>query len=203
MTSVIAASSRLDAVNSCLGAIGEAPVTSLTGDIPSDAQTAENLLMQELRAVQLEGWWFSAAGETSLPLTTDFRCPLPANTMDVEVVDQRLLGKIGIQRGNYLFNVSEQSFVWSDLGSIKVRIALVLDFEELPEVARQYVTKRAARLLYERTIGSGPEVSLRVQEEFKAHGDLNRAHHKNLNSTILNRSDMYHMARRTNFPRAI
>ncbi len=98
---------------------------------------------------------------------------------------------------------TKDTFTWPDLTEIKVRLTRVLSFEEIPEVARRYVTKRAARLLYERTIGSGPEVSLRVQEEYKAHADLNRAHHANLNTTVLNRADMYHRARRANFPRAL
>ena len=53
-------STELDAVNSILSGIGEAPVNSLSGPLPADVAVAVNTLKGNPQGgVQLERWHFS------------------------------------------------------------------------------------------------------------------------------------------------
>ena len=47
---------ELEAVNTILSTIGEAPINSLTGTLPVDATTAKNILSEINREVQSAGW---------------------------------------------------------------------------------------------------------------------------------------------------
>ena len=52
---------ELEAVNSMLATIGEAPVNSITGTLPLDASLAKNTLNEINREVQSAGWHFNIA----------------------------------------------------------------------------------------------------------------------------------------------
>ena len=51
----VAATTELEAINIMLAAIGEAPVSSLTGLLPQDVAIAQSTLVETNRAVQSEG----------------------------------------------------------------------------------------------------------------------------------------------------
>ena len=50
---------ELEAVNTILSTIGEAPINSLTGALPVDATVAKNVLSEIAREVQSAGWHFN------------------------------------------------------------------------------------------------------------------------------------------------
>ena len=55
----VAATTELEAVNIMLAAIGEAPVSKLTGTLPVDVKIAQSTLVEINKAVQAEGWSFN------------------------------------------------------------------------------------------------------------------------------------------------
>ena len=60
MSTTYESTSELEAVNTILSAIGEAPVNSLTGSLPIDATQAQNLLKEISREIQAAGWHFNS-----------------------------------------------------------------------------------------------------------------------------------------------
>ena len=52
----LSGTTELEAVNTLLHTIGEAPVNSLTGTLPIDATLANNTLSEVSREVQSAGW---------------------------------------------------------------------------------------------------------------------------------------------------
>ena len=54
-----AATTELEAVNTMLAVLGEAPVNSITGTLPLDASLAKTTLSEINREVQSAGWHFN------------------------------------------------------------------------------------------------------------------------------------------------
>ena len=76
---------ELEAVNSMLATIGEAPVNSITGTLPLDASLAKNTLNEINREVQSAGWHFNMRYDYTLSLDTDNKIPLADNIMRVDL----------------------------------------------------------------------------------------------------------------------
>ena len=56
----LSGTTQLEAVNTLLHTIGEAPVNSLTGTLPIDATLALNTINEISREVQAAGWHFNS-----------------------------------------------------------------------------------------------------------------------------------------------
>lgn len=155
----------LEAVNQCLFAIGEPPVNSIEDNGVIYAVTALQTLSSVNRAVQMKGWHWNE--ERAYPITPSFPegyAYLPKNTLRVDGVR----GQSGdlIVRGNRLYDRSTRSYEFKS--TIHVDIVLLLDFEELPEAARYYITVRAARRFQEGAVGSEQLSTFSAREELLA-----------------------------------
>ena len=65
----LAKTTKLEAINTMLSNVGEAPVNSLTGSLTNDVQLAQNILDEISREVQSAGWHFNTDKE--VPLAPD------------------------------------------------------------------------------------------------------------------------------------
>ena len=63
----VAATTELEAINIMLAAIGEAPVNSLTGQVPVDVRIAQSTLIEVNKRIQSEGWSFNTEIDVTLP----------------------------------------------------------------------------------------------------------------------------------------
>ena len=70
----IAATTQLESLNIMLAAIGESPLNSRLGGIdiytdtlPTDAQVALNILTEQSKMIQSEGWSFNTEIDVTLP----------------------------------------------------------------------------------------------------------------------------------------
>jgi hypothetical protein len=149
---------KLEAVNECLAAIGEAPVTSLAGDLPLDAELAEKEVDRCDREVQARGWSFNSDFDVSLEPDGSNEIVLDAAVLRVEAV----LRSVDIAiRGGKLYDLVEQSFTFTS--PVRVNQVVALSFDDLPQVAREYIAKRAARKFAEKAL-AGPQPTLRDDE---------------------------------------
>lgn len=135
----------LDAVNVCLSAIGETPVADIDNSSAPDVSTALNIINEHDKAVQSKGWAFNRDEAMTIQPDANGEIVLPAQTL---VVDNAYLGSTGspakiTQRGNRLYNRDNHSFSFGG-ESVQVDIVTRLPFEDLPEVARRYITIMAA-----------------------------------------------------------
>ena len=157
-------STELDAVNTMLSGIGEAPVNSLAGQLPADVAVALNTLNETLREVQLESWHFNTEDDYPLLPDTTGEIVLPLNVVRVSLQDPD--SRDVVQRGRRLYDRANHTYKFN--ASIRAKVSLLLPFDELPEVFRWYVTVRSARRFQDRTVGAGDLHTFQSNDEAMA-----------------------------------
>lgn len=134
----------LDCVNMLLLGIRQAPIGSLLQvDTNVDAEQAQNTINQANREFQMEGWFFNTTYEKAIDPDVDDRVTLPVNTLKV-IKSRYKSGKRLTQRGGYLFDPKDG--VGFEIGeTVYVDLVECLDFDDLSEAARMFVTGKAAQ----------------------------------------------------------
>lgn len=182
---------ELDAVNTMLSAIGEAPVNSVEDNGVVDAVMARQILRDTSRSVQARGWHFNT--EKNFPLTPtypDKEIRLPASLLRIDTVMGDSIVDV-VQRGSRLYDRRNHTYTFDR--PLRVDMVVYLPFEEVPEVARQYITLRASRIFQERTVGSGELSRFASVEEAKALSALHEFESDTADYNIL--TDNYSVAR--------
>jgi len=160
----MATTTQLDAVNSMLSAIGEAPVNSLSSGLV-EAEIAETILNTVDREVQSMGWHFNTELSKSyaqnpsgeILLGTDI---LRADaTLEADSPDLVQRGLKMYDRRNHTFNIG---------ASTKLDVVVQLDFDDLPEVCKRYITLRATRIFQDRIVGSNTLHDFQIRDEERA-----------------------------------
>ena len=167
-------SSQLAAVNIILSTIGEAPVNTLIGTLPLSASIASAALNEQANAVQLDGYWYNTDTNVTLPLDANGNVWLPANVAKVEINRQRYAGKEIVMRPqlngqNQLYDRRNQTYNFADLVTVIAdRIVYILDWSQLPESAKRYMTIRAARIFADRWVGAETVHQFTAADELNA-----------------------------------
>ena len=133
---------ELEAVNTILSAIGEAPVNSLSGTLPIDATQAKNLLTEISREVQAAGWHYNSFYDYALSRDGDDKIPLADNIMRVDLDINKFSPTEFdvIKRGSFLFNKKENTFTFSKALEAKVVLFLpFMSYQKTQEGISQYV----------------------------------------------------------------
>jgi len=132
---------ELDAVNSILSLIGEAPLNTIDGVTSLDALNAVAAIERAQREILSSGFWFNTETHTLTP-TADGRYQVPPTFLSVQPTDPTV-GPF-VQRGEYLFNTSENTFV-GNTATMEVIAYVSLDWEYLPQTAREAIQSTAAK----------------------------------------------------------
>ena len=161
--------SKLEAVNSMLGHIGETPVNSIsnTSALPVSAATAIYALDEISREVQSEGWHFNTEVNVTLSPAGDGTITLTDDIIEMDTIDSSI---DVVQRGLKLFDRSNNTSVFTS--NLKVTQTRLLDWESLPEPARRYITLKASRVFQGRLVGSRELEALIARDEYNARADL-------------------------------
>jgi hypothetical protein len=158
---------ELDAINIMLGTIGESPINSLdaaTGVV--DAVTARSILAEVAVQVQEEGWHFNTDYEFVLtPTVGTGEIFVAPNTIEVDVSAYTSDHDVAI-RGNRLYDRKNKTYSFSQ--PIKADLTILLEFNELPQAARHYITVRSARVFQQRVVGSDTLGSFSEADEARA-----------------------------------
>lgn len=164
---------ELEAVNLLLDVIGEAPISNLENSAVVDAVKARAVLSEVSRATQQKGWHFNTEIDYELvPTVYEKEIILPGNCLRVDTTKVQKDFDV-VQRGNRLYDRKNHTYKFDR--SLKVDMVILLPFEELPEVARYYISIRAARVFQARTVGSEALYQFNAQDETLALNDLKRA----------------------------
>ena len=161
---------ELQAVNMLLAAIGEAAVSSLETATTVDVTQAKNLLSNINREVQQKGWHFNTEWDVILSLDSVSRIPLGTSILSI-YSPTKLTTIRGREGSSFLYDLDNNTFTWGASVNDAVTITL-LDFEDIPQTARQYITSKAARIFQEEIIGQISAESINRQEEVEAYADL-------------------------------
>jgi hypothetical protein len=169
------ATTKLEAINTLLGAIGEAPVNSVNSGLV-DAETAEKIIDETSREVQSQGWSFNTDFERSFTPDGTNQFPLPTNILRIEMAEQRTRTFDVVARGHKIYDRVNSTFYFApSVTSIKMNVVVYLDFEDLPEAARRYITIRSARIFQDRVVGSNELHAFQQRDELVALVELKDA----------------------------
>jgi len=168
--------SELEAVNTILSTIGEAPLNTLSGSLPVDGTIAKNVLSEVSREVQSQGWHFNTHYKVTLSRDTNNKIPLATNIVRVEV-DPRRYSKVSydiVQRNNELYNLAKNEDTF-DTNFKDATVVYLLPFDEIPEQAKRYITIRSARIFHDRTLGANTIHKFSQEDEAKSLSILKQA----------------------------
>jgi len=193
----LTSTSKLDAVNSILIGIGEAPVNTLGSGL-QEAEIAEVTLDNVSREIQSRGWTFNTDIRYTLSKNSDGIINLPLNCLKVDVTSVlRDYNTDVVERDRKLYDRIKNSFVFTE--DIETDIVVLLEFHELPENARRFITLRAARKFQENILGSSTLSQLQADEEQNALFALREAEAEVGDYTIFDQYDTYrHLDRHVN-----
>lgn len=154
---------KLAAVNIVLSNIGQAPLTSLTTSNPM-AAVAEGIIDEVSLALQSEGWVFNTEQDYPFTPDTSKNITVPTNVLSLDTVEWSNYEPI--IRGGKLYDKRNHTFAWKD--TLYLKVVWYFDFEDLPEVFKQYIAVRAANLFANRAVGSSEVVKYSEREELLA-----------------------------------
>ena len=157
---------ELSAVNSILGAIGQAPVTSLVFDNP-EISFIYNLLRDANVDTQAEGWHFNT--ERHVKYTPDSVTGKIAIANDVLQLDvsegwSRRTYDV-VKRSGYLYDKIDHTDDFSTIDSIDLDVVKMYNYEDLPTVFKRYITYRASRQAATQLVANPNLAKLITQQE--------------------------------------
>jgi hypothetical protein len=173
---------ELDAVNTMLSIIGEAPVNTVEDTGVVDAVIARQILNETLRQVQTHPWHWNT--DHGVNLTPTFPLPgdicLPANCLQVDATDSRV---DVVQRGLRLWDKTNQTFKFT--APVTVSITRLLPFNDLPQAARHYIMVRSGRIFQDRVVGSSTLSGFNEKDELRAYAQLRNLEAQNAELNVL------------------
>ena len=190
---------ELEAVNTILSTIGEAPLNSLSGSLPVDGTVAKNVLSEVSREVQSAGWHFNTHYKATLTRDTNNKIPVGTNVVRVEL-DPNLISKADydlVQRDGFLFNMAKNTDIF-DRNFEDVTQVLLLPFNEIPEQAKRYITIRSARVFHDRTLGANTLHKFSQEDEKQALSILRNAEARTGDFTIFDTPEQIYTIARNN-----
>ena len=164
---IVTPSNKLDAVNEILSAVGSSPVNSLEEELNVDVLNAVRILDSVSKEIQSRGWDFNIEDSVAL-LPDDDTNLVPCPNIYLRFVSS---GYKLIRRSGYFFDILSQTNEFPE-GLTLDTLVRGLDFEELPEVFRKFVTCRAARIFQMRYLTSDDLNKHLRTEESSAYADI-------------------------------
>ena len=138
---LITPSTKIESVNSMLSAVGEAPITNLDEDL-AEAQMAVNTLDTTSREVQSRGGSWNTDRKRKMSLAANGEILIPVNAMKIDAVDgntgQPDRSKRFVIRDRKIYDMINRTYTFTEAQYVDLVIAL--DFHELTESSRRFIT---------------------------------------------------------------
>lgn len=146
-------STKLKAVNVMLAGQGETPIESLEAVQSSLASKAIDALEEASRSVQAKGWYWNTEEEFPLTPSSTGEVTLPVNT--IRVTRASPLGNdLLVARGQRIYNRTQHTYTFSEGITLYVDLVLYLDWDDIPEFAKQAIIYVAQRRFQMRELTS-------------------------------------------------
>jgi hypothetical protein len=179
---------KIQAINTMLSTVGEPPINSLAAQ-RADALIAQNILDEISREVLTYGWQFNTDEKVSLvPDSNTGFIYVPDTVVRVDMPREEYEYDI-VVRGNRLYNRKTNSYVFS--GPISVTQIYLMDFDQMPESAKRYITIRSARVFQDRMVGSEKHHAFTLRDEIAALATMNEFENDVGDYTIFDSPDVY------------
>jgi hypothetical protein len=155
----------LQAINTMLSAVGEPPVNALTTQ-RADSLIAQTILEEVCREVLTYGWHFNSEDKIVLSPESGTNYIYVSDSVVRIDMDVAYRNYDVVIRGNRLYNRVTNSYEFFE--PITVQRVILMDFDEMPETAKRYVTIRAARIFQDRMVGANTLHAFTAQDEISA-----------------------------------
>ena len=188
--------SKLESVNVMLTAIGESPVNTITSSTTTDVSIALQILDNVSREVQSAGWHFNTDTNYTLSRNTTNHIELPANALRVDTSNSDAHLDL-VERARKLWDRENHTYVLTK--DIKVNITWLLEFTELPETARRYITIRATRIFQDRMLASETLHRFHQVDEFQALSALKEHEGDTRDHSVFDNYSTYRIIDRENY----
>lgn len=157
---------ELSSVNSILGIIGQAPITTLDFTNP-EISFIYQLLNEASKDIQNEGWVFNTELNYPLERNTDNKIVIPKNMLRIDVTDgqtNRLTNPV--KRNGFLYNKVKHTDVWES--DIYADIVWYFEYEDLPSVFKRYAVYKAGTRAATQMVGNPQLAQLLAAQEIQA-----------------------------------
>lgn len=188
---------KLEAVNVMMTSIGETPVNTITSATTTDVSIAISILDNVNREVQSVGWHFNSDQDYQLTPNTSNQIELPSNCLRIDTSGASA-NKDYVERARKLWDRKKHTYTLTD-EIVYVDIVWFLDFTEIPEAAKRYITIRAARLFQDRMLASDLLHRFHQVDELQALSVLKEAEGDTRDHSIFNNYDVARTLDRNNF----
>ena len=171
-TTTIDIDTELSAVNSILGAIGQAPLTTLNFDNP-EVSFIFNLLRDANVDTQSEGWHFNKEEHVEYTPDTNGKIAIGNDILSMDVHGNHIRRNYNLVRRNgFLYDKIKHTDDFSSIASIDLDVVRLYNFEDLPIAFRRYITYRASRIAATQLVANAGLVRLLGVQEQQARAAL-------------------------------
>jgi hypothetical protein len=169
-TTTIDIDTELSAVNSILGAIGQAPLTTLNFDNP-EVSFIFNLLRDANVDTQSEGWHFNTEEHVKFTPDTNKKIAIGADILSMDLHDNQARRHHNfVRRNGFLYDKTDHTDEFD--GDVDLDVVRLYLFEDLPIVFRRYITYRASRIAATQLVANAGLVRLLGVQEQQARAAL-------------------------------
>lgn len=153
---------RTEAVNMMLFSVGEQAVDAAEVATPTDSAVvqATRTLDDANRTVQLMGWSFNRERNVTLTPDGSSKIILDADVTHVDPCAGN--GQYAIRRNGAdmsLYDRYDNTFLFT--GAVRVELQRIIDYDDVPEVGKQFIMSKAAAAFAERYLGESQPSLLR------------------------------------------
>ena len=181
-TTTIDTDTALSAVNSILGAIGQAPITTLTTSTGSNSLSSQisenpeiafiyNLLRDANVDTQSEGWHFNTEKHVKFSPDANGNILIGNDILSMDLHDNQAKRTYNLVRRNgKLYDKQDHTDVFT--ADIDLDIVRLYEFEDLPIVFKRYIVYRASRIAATQLVANPQLVKLLGIQEQQARAAL-------------------------------
>lgn len=164
---------RLTAINRCLDAIGEAPVSSVSSGVP-DAEDASRMIDEVTREVLQAGYTVNTVYDVTMTPDIDGIIKVDDDIIRIDTSGKSQWMAVTVRQDsdeiNKLFNIKDQTHVFDE--AVTCDIVYFFDIDGLPFPLQNYIAARAARVFQESVMGSTSLDSFTRRREAEAWSQL-------------------------------
>ena len=179
-----------------LTSIGESPVNTITSSTTTDVSIAVQILDNVSREVQSVGWHFNTDVNYKLAKNTSNQIVLPSNCLRVDNTHQDADLDL-VERNRKLWDRKNHTYTIEQ--DVRVNITWLLEFTEIPETARRYITIRAARIFQDRMLASDTLHKFHQVDEIQALAALKEHEGDTRDHSIFDNYSTYRVIDRGNY----
>ena len=159
---------ELSAVNAILGAIGQAPVTSIDTSNNPEVGFLYNILRDCNVDVQNEGWHFNTERHVKYtPDSSNNKIAIGNDILKMDVTDGWTKRNYDVvKRNGFLYDKLDHTDDWSELSDgIDLDIVRLLSFEDLPSPFKRYIITKASVRAATQLVGNPQLVQMLQSQE--------------------------------------